>query len=261
MYNSLSPESHHVQCVWLSEWKISLTRISRRGIRRYDQFQFFSLKVSSLQSSYLNPLVLALFFVLTLQIYCFWVAGLRDQWPVWRWAQKAESSSAHPVFDPHFPWKRVSENGQTKCDSITIVVTNNVFSNNKLSMQFVSSTPSWSAGVYLSLLPEKGSWSIFPKSVDEPIGKVALHLVGTLLDLNGVFHMQPSTLASAAPQDINTPAMHSSKTYVISMEPISLYKHDHSLEGQWESCQARNPIRESNAVITGRRELSGIPIN
>jgi len=163
MYNSLSPESHHVQCVWLSEWKSSLTRISRSGIRRCDQFQFFSLEVSSFQSSYLNPLVLALFFVLTLQIYCFWVAGLRDQWPVWRWAQKAEPSSAHPVFDPHFPWKRVSENGQAKCDSMTIVVTNNVFSNNYLSMQFVSSTPSWSAGVPLSLLPEKRKLIYFPK--------------------------------------------------------------------------------------------------
>jgi len=205
MYNSLSPESHHVQCVWLSEWKSSLTRISRSSIWRYDQFQFFSLEVSSLQSSYLNPLVLALFFVLTFQIYCFWITGLRDQWPVWHWAQKAESSSVHLVFDPHFLWKRVSENGQAKCNSMTIVVTNNIFSNNYLSMKFVSSTPSWSAGVHLSPLPEKRKLIYFPKEYQWTYRESCIAPSGTLLDLNGVFHMQLSTPASAAPQDINTP--------------------------------------------------------
>ncbi|KAL9714576.1 hypothetical protein Ac2012v2_001230 [Leucoagaricus gongylophorus] len=46
-------------------------------------------------------------------------------------------------------------------------VTNNVFANNRLSMQLMSSTPLWSAGVHL---------------VDKPVGKAALHLVDTLLD-------------------------------------------------------------------------------
>ncbi|KAF9460451.1 S-adenosyl-L-methionine-dependent methyltransferase [Collybia nuda] len=46
-------------------------------------------------------------------------------------------------------------------------VSNNVFANNRLSIQLVSSTPMWSLGVH---------------SVDEPNGRAALYLADTLLD-------------------------------------------------------------------------------
>lgn len=86
--------------------------------------------------------------------------------------------------------------------------------------------------MHLSPLPEKRKLIYFPKEHRRTYWESCIAPSGTLLDLNGVFHMQPSTPASAAPQDINTPSMHSLKTYVISMELISLYKHGHSLEGQ-----------------------------
>jgi len=52
--------------------------------------------------------------------------------------------STHIFREGEFP-----ENGKTKYDSMTLIVTNDVFANNRLSMQLVSSTPMWCAGMHM----------------------------------------------------------------------------------------------------------------
>ena len=118
MYNSLSSKSYDTQCTWLP----------------YGEFSSLDSRVAIFKGTSRQTLG---------------VVSLRDWCSVWHWAQKVESSFAYFVLDPHLPWKWVSENWKTKCDSMTLIVTNDVFANNRLSMQLVSSTPMWCAGMHM----------------------------------------------------------------------------------------------------------------
>ncbi|KAF5350161.1 hypothetical protein D9756_009106 [Leucocoprinus leucothites] len=116
--------------------------------------------------------------------------------------------------------KKLSRVLRALCSShIFREVSNNVFANNRLSMQLVSTNPMWSAGMH---------------TVDEPIGKAAVHLADTLLD--------PEWGSSYAPEHT---AFNRAAGY-----PRPLYEY---LEGKDSEKGAEQGIRFGKAMVGWNR--------